>query len=294
MHAVLIEFRNTTPYPVQLANALGKLCKITLLLPEAASGLADGLNRTTVDLCFFHMPRYREPANLAMVRDLRRQLRTLDPDLLHITFRHWWGTPGLGRSAPFPLVATVHDVSPHPGDGRWGRDPGFLYPLQWHWAKQIIVHSDADRRKLLSQHGCQRDRVHVVPIGAYDFYETWTRKDVSEHPNTVLFFGRIWAYKGLEDLIEAEPLITREVPDARIVIAGRETDWINTNRPWSMPAALSYRTITSKRDGSGTLSVSQHYCPALPRSVPKRRDPDRLCLWQAGGGHKRRGHSRCC
>ena len=40
-------------------------------------------------------------------------------------------------------------------------------------------------------------------------------------PNTVLFFGRIWAYKGLEVLIEAEPLITREVPDARIVIAGR-------------------------------------------------------------------------
>ena len=123
MHAVLIEFRNTTPYPVQLANALGKLCKITLLLPEAASGLADGLDRTTVDLCFFHMPRYREPANLAMVRDLRRQLRTLDPDLLHITFRHWWGTPGLGQSAPFPLVATVHDVSPHPGDGGWWRNP---------------------------------------------------------------------------------------------------------------------------------------------------------------------------
>jgi glycosyltransferase involved in cell wall biosynthesis len=37
---------------------------------------------------------------------------------------------------------------------------------------------------------------------------------------TILFFGRIWEYKGLEYLIRAEPLITAEVPNAKIVIAG--------------------------------------------------------------------------
>jgi glycosyltransferase involved in cell wall biosynthesis len=41
----------------------------------------------------------------------------------------------------------------------------------------------------------------------------------------VLFFGRIWEYKGLEFLIRAEPLITAEVPDARIVIAGHGEDF---------------------------------------------------------------------
>ena len=36
----------------------------------------------------------------------------------------------------------------------------------------------------------------------------------------ILFFGRIWEYKGLEYLIKAEPLITKEVLDAKIIIAG--------------------------------------------------------------------------
>ena len=42
---------------------------------------------------------------------------------------------------------------------------------------------------------------------------------------TILFFGRIWEYKGLEYLIRAEPLITAEVPNAKIVIAGEGEDF---------------------------------------------------------------------
>ena len=42
---------------------------------------------------------------------------------------------------------------------------------------------------------------------------------------TVLFFGRIWEYKGLEYLIRAEPLITAEVPNVKIVIAGEGEDF---------------------------------------------------------------------
>jgi glycosyltransferase involved in cell wall biosynthesis len=66
------------------------------------------------------------------------------------------------------------------------------------------------------------DHVHVVPlvgIGSDD-----GRGDVPEEAHTVLFFGRIWAYKGLEYLIRAEPLITAVVPDVKIVIAGKGED----------------------------------------------------------------------
>jgi glycosyltransferase involved in cell wall biosynthesis len=40
-----------------------------------------------------------------------------------------------------------------------------------------------------------------------------------------LFFGRIWEYKGLEYLIRAEPLISEQVPDVEIVIAGEGEDF---------------------------------------------------------------------
>jgi hypothetical protein len=43
---------------------------------------------------------------------------------------------------------------------------------------------------------------------------------VTDDSCTVLFFGRIWPYKGLDVLIRAEPRISERIPGLRIVIAG--------------------------------------------------------------------------
>lgn len=220
MHVVLIEFRNSTPYPVQLANALGHLCRVTLVLADTAEKLAAQVDRKNVDLQTFHVPKLRHPANLGMVWRLRRWLGKLVPDLVHITYWHLWATPALGICLSAPLIATVHDVSRHPGErGVWAI-PSALYSLQWRWADQIIVHASSARRQLLSRYACRSENVHLIPIGAYDFYRTFAGDNRKESTSTILFFGRIWGYKGLEYLIQAEPIITKAVPDARIVIAG--------------------------------------------------------------------------
>ena len=221
MHVALIDFRGgATPYPVQLANALGQLCQVTLMLPESASHFADKIDQERVNLEFFHKPRLRQPANLAMVWRLRHRLKALRPHLMHFTSAHTWAAPGLGLFAPLPFVATVHDVNRHFGEyGLWAV-PSALYRLQWRWADQVIVHATRARQQLLTQYGCQPERVHVIPIGSYDFYRVCARGVQPERPNTILFFGRIWGYKGLQYLIEAEPMITSQIPDVRIVIAG--------------------------------------------------------------------------
>ncbi|MCL4303441.1 MAG: glycosyltransferase family 4 protein [Anaerolineae bacterium] len=222
MRFVLIEFRKArTPYPVHLANALSQLGECTLMLPEESRHFSDTVDQTRVNLEFFHLPRFRQPSNLAMVKHLRQRLKALKPDLVHITFWHMWGTPGLGLFASFPLVTTVHDVSPHPGDHGWQSIPSSLYPWQWRWADQVIVHAAAARQQLLTQYNCSDERVHLIPIGSYDFYRTYTQATQPERAKTILFFGRIWPYKGLQYLIEAEPLITEAVPEARIIIAGQ-------------------------------------------------------------------------
>jgi glycosyltransferase involved in cell wall biosynthesis len=55
-------------------------------------------------------------------------------------------------------------------------------------------------------------------------------QEVQADERIVLFFGRIWEYKGLEYLIRAEPLITAQVPDAKIVIAGQGEDFARYRR----------------------------------------------------------------
>jgi glycosyltransferase involved in cell wall biosynthesis len=191
------------------------------MLPEAVGNQIDHVDHQKVNLHLFKMPRLRQPANIGMVYQLRRQIKDLQPDLVHIAYWHIWGTPGLGLFYPIPLVATVHDVERHPGErGLWGV-PSAIHPWQWRWAKQIIVHATSARQQLLTQYGCQAEQVHIIPIGEYNFYSHWATQHHPEKPNTILFFGRIWGYKGLQHLIEAEPLITQAVPDVRIIIAGQ-------------------------------------------------------------------------
>ena len=218
MHVVLVDFRTSTPYAVQLANALGQLCEVTLILPDKPAHFVNQVDQKRVTLLPFRKPRIRHLSNLPLIWELRQRINAIQPDLVHITYWDIWGTPGLGFFSSFPLVATVHDVLPHPGDSN--ALPSFLFPLQWRWARQLIVHAASVKQQLTSQHGCSQDQVSVIPIGQYDFYQSLTQGDLPETPNTILFFGRIWDYKGLQYLIDAEPLITCAIPDARIVIAG--------------------------------------------------------------------------
>jgi glycosyltransferase involved in cell wall biosynthesis len=127
--------------------------------------------------------------------------------------------PLLGRKT---LVSTVHDAQIHPGDRE---SFGLGHSLEWKCATQVIVHAEAIKRQLTEERGVAPDGIHIVPHGTYDFYLQWASEQVQEQENTILFFGRIWDYKGLQYLIEAEPLITERIPNARIVIAGRGDDF---------------------------------------------------------------------
>jgi glycosyltransferase involved in cell wall biosynthesis len=72
------------------------------------------------------------------------------------------------------------------------------------------------------------EKISVIPhiqIG-----EDLSSAAVEEKEHLILFFGRIWEYKGLEYLIRAEPLISARVPDVRIVIAGQGEDFSRYTR----------------------------------------------------------------
>jgi starch synthase len=219
MRVILIEFTTSIPYAVRLADALSELCELTLMLPDKTA-FGDGVDKERVNLHLFHMPRISRPSNVLMVRHVLEYIAQVEPDIVHVVFWSPWMMPAMGLFLKPPLISTIHDVERHAGErGLWAI-PSFLYRWQWRWADQVIVHATSARQKLLTRYGCQPGHVHVIPVGSLDFRRVSTRDVRQERPNTVLFFGRIWGYKGLQYLIEAEPLITQAIPDARIIIAG--------------------------------------------------------------------------
>jgi glycosyltransferase involved in cell wall biosynthesis len=221
MHVVLLDF-HLYSYSVALANALAKHCKVTLMLPDKVSDDYVQALDSAVKLWQFRPYRIRYPWNVLTVASILRKIAAINPQVIHQVIGFEWMDLALPLLRHRPLVTTIHDAQIHPGD----RESSSIgHSLEWKCATQVIVHAEAVKQQLVIERGLAEHKIHVIPHGTYDFYLRWVDEQVVEKENTILFFGRIWDYKGLQYLIEAEPLITARIPNARIVIAGRGDDF---------------------------------------------------------------------
>lgn len=211
-------------YSIQMASALAREAHVLLVLPAGLA--APHLSRLdpTVEFYPFEKPRLRQP--LRQVRTalaISRRIRGFEPDVLHLQGGHLWFNLALPLLRRYPLVLTIHNPRHHLGDRSSQKTPQVVLDFGYRAADEVIVHGRRLRDDVVEQVGIPAQRVHVVPhiVMGSERGEREPREDGRQ----VLFFGRIWEYKGLEYLIRAEPSITARVPDARIVIAGQGEDF---------------------------------------------------------------------
>src|SRR5204863_3580023 len=115
------------------------------------------------------------------------------------------------------------NFKPHPGDCLSQKTPLWVEMFARRCADELIVHSQYLREIVVQNLRGIARRISVIPHIQIGEEPSSVASKGEEH--LVLFFGRIWEYKGLEYLIRAEPLITARVPDARILIAGQGEDF---------------------------------------------------------------------
>jgi glycosyltransferase involved in cell wall biosynthesis len=221
-------------YCVRLASALAGQASVSLLLPDSqAAGYLPALD-PAVRFQPFGKPRLRQPLRqIGMIGTNLERIRRFDPDVVHLQQGHLWFNLALPLLAGRRLVLTVHDPLHHPGDAGARRTPQSVMHFGFRRAARIIVHSQRLRQVLVDRCQIAPERVDVVPIIALGDETLDTR--TPDDGRQVLFFGRIWGYKGLEYLIRAAPLIADEIPDARIVIAGEGEDFARYRRMMANP-----------------------------------------------------------
>jgi glycosyltransferase involved in cell wall biosynthesis len=197
-----------------------------MFLPRAEAQPYLHLLSDSVKPRLFDKPRIRQPfKQLKMVFDLVRQIKAFNPDVIHVQLGHlWFNLLALPLLRRFPLVLTVHDSVIHVGDAATGKTPQWVYDRACFRARERIVHAPQVKELLVKRLGIPAETVHVIPYVIVGDVDDTVAQHVKEEP-TVLFFGRIWPYKGLEYLIRAEPLITSKSPQAKIVIAGTGEDF---------------------------------------------------------------------
>lgn len=217
-------------YCVRLAGGLAPMADVLLLVPrQLAAAYAPALDaRTTVHL--FDKPRLRQPVRqLRVAWDLVRRIKAFDPDVVHLQQGHLWFNGLLPLVRAYPLVLTVHDPRQHYGDQGGRRTPQRVFDAGFRRAAHLIVHAVQSKEVLVAALGIDAGRIHVVPHVSLVDAPAGLPEDAGGRP-TILFFGRLWPYKGLDYLIRAEPLITAAVPDVRIVIAGQGEDFASYRR----------------------------------------------------------------
>ena len=161
--------------------------------------------------------RARDVAALRQLPEVFRHRRAFGPDVVHLQ-EGLLNDPRLAATAglrPGRYALTVHDPTLHPGD-----EP--LAPLRERGerllqrrAGVIFVHADALRDELRGVLGARTPPVEVVPHGA----AAPVVEPLPDAP-TLLFFGRMSRYKGLDVLLDAMPAVWAGLPAARLIVAG--------------------------------------------------------------------------
>jgi glycosyltransferase involved in cell wall biosynthesis len=223
VHVLLIDFY-FFEYTTCLANALASQARVSLLVPTGFERVADTLS-PEVNVIYFNKPRLRSLANLTMLAQIRKAIDRVRPDVVHLLAVNPWFNLGLMAWRLPHLVTTIHDPVMHAGDRSQRKIPQVIRDLPIRHSQQLIVHGQALKETLSARHSISSEQITVTPIGELSLYRHWSNQTWPEQEGTVLFFGRIWPYKGLDYLIAAEPTISAACPQARFVIAGQGEDF---------------------------------------------------------------------
>jgi len=163
-------------------------------------------------------------AHFAGLVTLLAKIRKRKPDVVHM---QWIVVPPLDVIAMAlmrrmrPLVLTVHDTVPFNGQKMsWLQRFGHDAPMKC--AHHLIVHTRSGRQALIDR-GVPAEKISVIPHGPLQLSVPAPPEPATRDPRwTVLLFGEIKPYKGLDLLVEAVaslPIETRR--ELRVIVAGR-------------------------------------------------------------------------
>jgi glycosyltransferase involved in cell wall biosynthesis len=222
-------------YTISFANGIARHSPVILGVPARRYAKLVRWLEPGVDVRLLEWPRHCSLANPSFLVSLTRLIRRERPSVIHLLSNTtFW----LNFAAPFwrpiPVITTVHDVEVHPGDRDTRVLPSWATNLIVRQSRDIVVHGETLKSRAAARFSKQPDHVHVLSHPAIIRYGELARAEglkpcETDRPFTLLMFGRIFAYKGLEQLIRAESKLQVErLPDLRFVIAGRGDD------PWAL------------------------------------------------------------
>jgi D-inositol-3-phosphate glycosyltransferase len=166
---------------------------------------------------------------------LLRYAATAQPKILHILWNNKFELfdrtlcmlyyKSMGKK----IVLTAHNVNAGKRDGKDTIVNRFSLRIQYHLSDHIFIHTEKMKQQLIDWFGVQGKRLTVIPFGVNNAVPNTglTSAEAKQHlgigdgERTILFFGRITPYKGLDYLIAAFQQMQARADNCRLIIAGK-------------------------------------------------------------------------
>ena len=126
------------------------------------------------------------------------------------------------------IALTAHNVNAGKRDSNDSLLNRLTLRIQYRLVDHIFVHTEQMKGELLQDFGVREGAITVIPFGINNAVpctdltttEAKRRLGIKDGERTILFFGHIGPYKGLEYLIDAFHRIIARNGDYRLIIAG--------------------------------------------------------------------------
>lgn len=126
-------------------------------------------------------------------------------------------------------VLTLHNVNTRKRDNNDSYLNRLTLRIQYQLADHIFVHTEKMKSEATQGFGIPSSKITVIPFGINNAVpntpltcpEARQWLGIPSEARTLLFFGNITPYKGLEYLLEAFERLSQQEPDLRLLIAGR-------------------------------------------------------------------------
>jgi D-inositol-3-phosphate glycosyltransferase len=166
---------------------------------------------------------------------LIRYAATAKPEIFHILWNNkfefldrtllMWFYRLMGKK----VVLTVHNVNASKRDSKDSAVNRLTLRIQYRLADHIFVHTKRMKQELIQEFGANEAQITVIPFGINNSVpntgltssEARERLGIRQDEKTILFFGAITPYKGIEYLVAAFRQILGRHDDHHLIIAGR-------------------------------------------------------------------------
>jgi glycosyltransferase involved in cell wall biosynthesis len=216
-------------HSIEFAEMMADSCEILLCLPDRFFSVDRPKKKSRLEIDWVSFPRQRSLSNIPFLWRLSKRIKGWKPDLVHILNEsNVWSWLLVAFLQFKPVITTVHDVTLHPGDSSSRRVPRLFARALIRRSDAIIVHGDALREFAIHHLPVSPERIFVAPLVSPhippDCFHGDANRTSALGEFRILFFGRIYEYKGLKYLFEAFSTVKAKLPGARLIIAGRGDD----------------------------------------------------------------------